>query len=121
MSRLKIVKILFIFGAMLFVTKPFLGFVIFNQHCQPMANSILVKIFSKRSPEFSEDNSFNLSAGIKKPANPGLDKYPSFPSFVNVIFFGLIAKDVKISVDLPQDIRPHRCEEIWLLFKKLVI
>ena len=86
MARRKIVHILFFIGALSFVARPFLGYALFNSHRHPPEDSILIKVFSKRKPDLSEDSKAGYSAIEKKLANPGLNILPTFYSFLDALF-----------------------------------
>ena len=71
MQGLKTVYILFFLAAIIFVSKPFLGFAISNNSGNLKSNhSILVKIFSKRKPENHEDAEERSLAISKLLNNP---------------------------------------------------
>jgi len=86
MRLLKPVKILFILAALLFVAKPFLGFCIFNGTHHPAKASILVKSFTKRKLEYSENGDFNMSSIQKKLADPVNASFPTFAFLLCIIF-----------------------------------
>ena len=121
MARLKIVKILFFVAALLFIARPFLGYALFNNHCKPNDESILVKIFSKRKPELSEESSCGLSALEKKPANPGIDTFSNFNSFLDVLFPAAFPANTKINNRFLREMPPSSSGQTWLLCKKLLI
>jgi ABC-type phosphate/phosphonate transport system permease subunit len=53
MDKLKIFKVLLIVAAILFVAKPFLGYSVYSQLTRlKRTDNIMIKIFSKRKPEF---------------------------------------------------------------------
>ncbi|HZY38872.1 MAG TPA: hypothetical protein VFE53_19565 [Mucilaginibacter sp.] len=120
MARLKIAKIMFITGALCFVARPFLGFVIFDKLHHPAEDSILIKIFSKRKPELTEDSSFSLSAIGKKLANPDLNIYSRFNRFLDVLFPAVFPAGVHINARLLREMQPP-ARPGWLLYGKIII
>ncbi|WP_345955743.1 hypothetical protein [Mucilaginibacter sp. PAMB04168] len=56
MHQLKTYKLILSVAAMLFLAKPFLGFSVYEQlQDKAQENTLLVKVFAKRKPEFMEE------------------------------------------------------------------
>lgn len=56
MRRMQTYKLILCIAAMIFLAKPFLGFNLYEQlQDSSQENSVIVKIFAKRKPEFLED------------------------------------------------------------------
>jgi hypothetical protein len=121
MAKRKIAQILFFIGALSFMARPFLGFVIFNGHCHPVEESILLKIFSKRKPELSEDSNTGYSAIEKKLANPGLDTLPRVDNFLNTLFPAEFGKDTRLSARFLQAVHIPSARPGWLLYGQIII
>jgi hypothetical protein len=97
MKKLQSAKIYLFLAALLFVAKPFLGFEMFSKLRPPAEESIFIKTFSKRRPEYSEDNSINLFE-VQKKAIDLLPLFFSGISFLLSILFPLvITAGIKIS------------------------
>lgn len=86
MKRLWLAKIFIALGVLSFVAKPFYGFAMIARHYHPAETSILVKVFSKRGPDFQEDTGFSLSDFDKKPPQPGFKLVPCASGFPHYIF-----------------------------------
>jgi hypothetical protein len=68
---LKTVKILFYLSALLFVSKPFLGFSLLDRsQKQEITCELLVKLFSKRKNDFIEPNLFESPAVLHQGFDP---------------------------------------------------
>ena len=119
MLKLKVVKILFFVSALAFIARPFFGFILFDRQHHPAEDSILVKIFSKRKPELSEDGSVG-SAIEKQLADPGLDISPRFGSFLDILFPNFPTVIKTSSVTMPAAAPPPACQT-WLLCGKILI
>ncbi|MCR8558312.1 hypothetical protein KXD93_11685 [Mucilaginibacter sp. BJC16-A38] len=86
MRRYKLAKIYFCLAVLLFVAKPFIGFAILCHGNLPPANNILVKAFTKRKIENSENDSSNIIADQKKLRDrPNLFS-PRFCFFLGLLF-----------------------------------
>jgi len=120
MRRLKIARILFFLGALSFMARPFLGFTLFNKRHNPVDDSILIKIFSKRKPELTEDINSGYSTIEKKLVNPGIDVLP-FNSFLDVLFPAASGIAAKINAPLLLAAQPPPARPGWLLFDQLII
>ena|ERR1700753_833249 len=121
MARLKIAKLLFFVAALSFVARPFFGYALFNTRHNPDEESILVKIFSKRKPELSEESNSGLSAIEKKLANPNLDIPPRFNSFLDVLFPAIFVGGTKtILFRSIAALSPSKIP-VWLRCGKIVI
>ena len=121
MAKRKIVQILFFLGALAFVARPFLGFVIFNSHHHPEEESILLKIFSKRKPELLEDGNTAYSAIEKKLANPGLDILPRFGSFLDTLSPALYGSEARPGTGFLQAMQLPPARPGWLLYRRIII
>lgn len=57
MQSLRMYKLILCIAALLFIAKPFLGFSLYNQlQDSGQENSVIVKAFAKRKPEFMEES-----------------------------------------------------------------
>ena len=121
MTRLKLAQILFFLGALSFISRPFLGFAIFDKQHHPVEDSILVKIFSKRKPELLEDSNSSFSAIEKKLAGGGLAISPGFNAFLCRLFPAAFAAPVNVSVRALRALQPPPAGRGWLLYNKIVI
>jgi hypothetical protein len=121
MARRKIAQLLFFMGALSFVARPFVGFVIFNSHRHPIEESILIKIFSKRKPELSEDSNAVYSAIEKKLANPGLDILPRFGSFQDTLFPAEYGSGARLNTRFLQAVYLPPARPGWLLYGQIII
>ena len=121
MARLKIAKLLFFVAALSFVARPFFGYALFSTHHNPDEECILVKIFSKRKPELSEESNSGLSAIEKKLANANLDIPPCFDSFLDVLFPTFFAAGAKTNTFRPTTKQFPPKRPVWLLCSKIVI
>jgi hypothetical protein len=118
--RLKIAKIFFFVGALCFVARPFFGFSIFSKYYRPVEKSILLKIFSKRKLEMSEDCSYSFSAVEKKLPNPGVDFFPGFDCFQGNLFFCAF-RVATINNRALRVMQPPPSGPGWLLYRKIII
>jgi hypothetical protein len=113
MRQFKSTKIYFCLVVMLLVAKPFAGFTMFSRNHLPASQNILVKIFSKRTLEYSEDSSFNMIAIHKNLANPVNQSFLRFSFLLGILFplvFGLCAsvtnrflRGIALNISLPGD------------------
>jgi hypothetical protein len=97
MHLLKLVKILFILAVLLFVAKPFVGFSIFNAAHRHAKATILVKSFTKRKLEYSENGDFNMASVQKKLADPVNASLPTFSFLLCIIFPACLLAGLNIS------------------------
>jgi hypothetical protein len=97
MHIIKTAKIFFFFAVLLFVAKPFLGFSIFNAAHHPAKASILVKSFTKRKLEYSENGDFNMASIQKKLADPVNVLTLTFAFLLSIIFPDAFRTGITIS------------------------
>lgn len=68
---LKSLKILFYISALLFVSKPFLGFSLIDRsQKEEITCELLVKLFSKRKSDYMESNLFESPASLQQVSDP---------------------------------------------------
>jgi hypothetical protein len=121
MAKRKIAQILFFMGALSFVARPFAGFVIFSSHRHIIEESILIKIFSKRKPELSEDSNAGYSAIEKKLANPVQDILPRFGNFTDTSFLAQNGSDARLNACFLQIMQLPLARPGWLLYGQIII
>ena len=120
----RVVQVLFSLAALLFVAKPFLGFVAFNQQAQPrISHTILVKSFTKRKPESLHEANAAAEAIHQRLSNPLLTLLSAISFLLAVLLPVLIERSIKLTGQLIADIRtallpPGRA---YLLAGKLII
>ncbi|MDB5016480.1 MAG: hypothetical protein JWQ84_1312 [Mucilaginibacter sp.] len=123
MHLFKPAKIYFCFAVMLLVAKPFLGFTMFSRIHPPLGKNILVKAFTKRTLEYSENSRFNMSAVQKKLAEPGTQLFLRFSFFLGILFPILFNIQAGISARflrrLQLNLHPDR--GTWLINSALLI
>lgn len=106
MLKINSAKILIVFSVLFFVSKPFIGYSIFNRHHPPAEENIFVKVFSKRKLEFSED-SINIFSDQDK------FWFPDQPFALRFCFFlSLILPLVSISAGNKRDFFDKRYKTI---------
>jgi len=88
MSRVKTIKLILFFAALVFVAKPFVGFSLSGHLKSPVKTNIFVKVFSKRK---IEDARSIMSAIQKHLATPLTNLFLRF-SFLLTILFPLAFK-----------------------------
>ena len=86
MLRIKSGKVFLVLAVLLFVAKPFIGFTVFNQKHKLAAENILVKAFTKRKLEDTENNKSNISAILKNLRDPSIPFTLLFSYFLALIF-----------------------------------
>jgi hypothetical protein len=67
MPKIKTVKLIFYFTALLLIAKPFVGFGLFGHINSPVRTNIFVKIFSKRKLESSQCDSAAIQQQLAEP------------------------------------------------------
>lgn len=122
MKRLWLAKIFIALGVLAFVVRPFYGFAMVARHHQPVANNILVKIFSKRGPEFQDDAVFGMSDFDKKSPHPGFKLLPYTGGLPDHIFAPCnIAERAKITFLKERKLNLFSPAPAWLLNSQLII
>lgn len=87
MNKLKTAKLLLVLAAMFFIVKPFLGFSVLTQNIESRhADNILVKVFSKRKPEFLDDAQEKKTALVQQLGQPPLKLLFSIRKLINLLF-----------------------------------
>lgn len=124
MQRLRILHLLFSLAALLFVAKPFLGFVAFNRLSQPrISHTILVKSFTKRKPESLHDADAKAEAVHQQLSNPILVLLSAISLLLAVLLPAYIEGRIKLTGQFIADIRTALLppERAYLLTGKLTI
>jgi len=124
MRKLRVAQVLFSLAALLFVAKPFLGFVAFNQQTQPrISHTILVKSFTKRKPESLHDASARAEAIRQQLSNPPLILLCAITVLLAMLLPASIERFIKLTGRLIADIRTALLppERAYLLAGKLTI
>lgn len=87
MSKLKAIKFLLVFAALLFVAKPFLGFSGSKLLKNKKDNTIiLVKAFTKRVPEYLEEAEIKKAAILKLISNPPANLMLAITALLSLLF-----------------------------------
>jgi hypothetical protein len=124
MRKLRVLKVLFYFAALLFVAKPFLGFSAFNLQAKPrISHTILVKSFTKRKPENLHDAYAKAEAVHRQLSNPLLILLSAITLLLLIILPVLMAAPPKMTRRLLADILTSLLppERAYLLAGKLLI
>ena len=123
MHKFKSAKIFLCLAVLLFVAKPFIGFSMFNRAHPPAAESILVKAFTKRKLEDSENSNFNIKAIQKKLAEPVQYFILLFSLLLSIIFPVVLASGASITNRFLRRIKLslYPCAHTYLLNGKLTI
>ena len=123
MHKLKSAKIFLCLAVLLFVAKPFIGFAMFSRKHPPAVESILVKAFTKRKLEDSENSNFNIKAIQKKLAEPVQYFILRFSFLLTIIFPAIFASGIDITNRFLRGIKLslYLCEHTYLLNGKLII
>jgi len=123
MFQFKSAKIFFFVAVLFFVAKPFLGFSMIDPAHPPAANSILLKSFTKRKLEFSENSSNNIHTIQKKLADPVQHFSLLFSFLLCALFPLLFAAGIKITAQYLRKL--NTClspqTQIYLLNRTLLI
>jgi hypothetical protein len=124
MRKLRVAKVLFSLAALLFVAKPFLGFVAFNQQAQPrISYTILVKSFTKRKPESLHEAHAAAEAIHQQLSNPLFTLLSAISFLLAILLPVLIERSIKLTGQLIADIRTTLLppDRAYLLAGKLII
>lgn len=124
MRKLRIFRLLFSLAALLFVAKPFLGFVAFNQQVRPrISHTILVKSFTKRKPESLNEANAKAEAVHQQLSNPLLILLSAISVLLAALLPASIEQFIKLTGRLISDIRTALLppERAFLLAGKLTI
>ncbi len=122
MQALKI-KYFLIFAAIMFVSKPFLGFSVQKQSNTGHALTILAKAFTKRKQEFVDNSEFDIATVYKQLAKPLSFLTVLFSLFLNRFFPVVINSRQLITNGLLSAIGLSLCppQNRYLLAGKLII
>jgi hypothetical protein len=87
MSKLKAIKTILVFAAMIFIAKPFLGFS-GVEHLRPTKDNtlILVKAFAKRKPEYLEEAEVKKESVQKLINNPPANLMLAITALLSLLF-----------------------------------
>lgn len=126
MPKAKIKLIMFL-ALFMFVAKPFVGFTLRYEHffktLHHHSQNILVKSFTKRKLEFSEDSEFSMATISQKLANPVLPTLLLLAFALNVLlprlFKSAKANSYNIFADAIYSLYPP--QPLYLLGGKLTI
>ncbi|HTE01182.1 MAG TPA: hypothetical protein VK668_17975 [Mucilaginibacter sp.] len=124
MSRLTAFRLFLSLAALLFVAKPFIGFVAFNRQSQPrQVHSILVKSFSKRKPESLEEADANVEFIHKLLSNPFLVLQSAISFLLLTMFPAVFKSSIRITGETLSSLRYTLLppEHAYLLTGKLII
>jgi hypothetical protein len=87
MSKLKVIKLILIFAAIIFIAKPFMGFSGSKLLKEGKDNSIiLVKAFTKRVPEYLEEAEIKKAAVQQLLNNPPAGLVLSITTLLSLLF-----------------------------------
>jgi hypothetical protein len=124
MQKLRILHLLFSLAALLFVAKPFLGFVAFNRLSQPrISHTILIKSFTKRKPESLQEANAKAEGIHQQLSNPALILLSAISILIAALLPALIERFIKLTGRLICEIRTALLppERACLLAGKLTI
>ncbi|MBS7565367.1 hypothetical protein KHS38_13225 [Mucilaginibacter sp. Bleaf8] len=123
MKRMQTYKLILCIAAMIFIAKPFLGFNLYEQlQNNSQENSLIVKIFTQRKPEFLEEaitQNIAFQALIK-------EKGHQFILTINALLIALFPLSAFFVLTRRRKCDPgcpplHRIDSIYLLTRTLTI
>ena len=97
MIKLNSAKIIFCLAVLLFVAKPFLGFIMFSRVHPPAVENIFLKAFTKRKLEDPENSNSSMNAIQKKLAEPVKYFLLRFSFLLSIIFPSMLCAGAGIT------------------------
>jgi len=120
---MQVYKLILCIAAMIFIAKPFMGYGLYEQlQNNSQENSMIVKIFAKRKPEFMEEaitKSMEFQALLKENAQ-------QFIFTINVLLLAIFSIPLLLSLFRRRIISfgwppLHRIDSVYLLTRTLTI
>ncbi len=119
MFKLKSVYSLFILAALFFVAKPFIGFKLKQSLFASSKNtSLLVKVFTKRKPEYFEEANASKATVSAQLNNPPAELLVTLLSLLSILF------PLEILIDGNKFLTQRRFQDdskVYLLTRQLII
>jgi len=123
MLRLKVIHLLLALAAIAFAAKPFFGFAMLEAHAyRKVKNNIIVKIFSKRKPDYLQESLEQQEALSNLLSNPGGHLFLNFFALLAILLPPLLYLP-KITHKFLDDITPQLLprQPLYLVTGKLTI